>query len=237
MPHGFAGRAAGGARRRWQRLITGLVDQRLQFQSAPTVGVGRDVEGLKHVAFEGENAVGRGTVFQGVVRVGLATTIGPNSVIHGPVEIGRYCQFGASVGLYGRDHPTTLATTYLNQRLLAGAVAALATDDPVRIGHGVWIGHGAVALRGVTVGNGAVIGAGAVVTTDCPAYTVMVGNPARPIRSRIPDEAAALLEASGWWLRSPAELAPYRDAFTTDLVADPERGVELLTAMVADLQG
>ena len=237
MSRGLAGRAAGAARRPWQRLISRLVDQRLQFQLTPNVGVGRDVEGLKHVAFEGDNGVGRGTVFQGAVRMGLATTIGPNCVIHGPVEVGRYCQLGASVGLYGRDHPTTLATTYLNQRLLAGAVGALATDDPVRIGHGVWIGHGAVVLRGVTVGNGAVIGAGAVVTADCPAYAVMVGNPARSIRSRIPDEAATLLEASRWWLRSPAELAPYRDAFTTDLVADPERGVELLTALATDLQG
>jgi len=199
--------------------------------------LGRDVEGIKHVAFEGENAVGRGTIFQGVIRVGLATTIGPNSVFHGPIEIGRYGQFGASVGIYGRDHPTTLASTYLNRRLFDGAVSDLATDDPVRIGHGVWIGHGAVALRGVTVGNGSVIGAGAVVTADCPAYAVMVGNPARPIRSRIPDEAASLLEASGWWLRSPAELAPYREAFTTDLVANPRLGIELLTAMAADLRG
>jgi galactoside O-acetyltransferase len=57
---------------------------------------------------------------------------------------------------------------------------------PVRhvyIGDKVWIGFGASILKGVTVGEGAVIGANSVVTRDVPPYTVVVGNPARAIRS------------------------------------------------------
>ena len=53
---------------------------------------------------------------------------------------------------------------------------------PVVIGSDVWIGRGAIVLPGVTIGDGAVVGAGSVVTKDVPARTVVVGNPARPVR-------------------------------------------------------
>ena len=56
----------------------------------------------------------------------------------------------------------------------------------VTIGHDVWIGHGAIVLPGRNIGDGAVIAAGAVVTKDVPAYTIVAGNPARPIRPRFP---------------------------------------------------
>lgn len=54
---------------------------------------------------------------------------------------------------------------------------------PIRIGKNVWIGGGAIVLAGVTVGDDAVIGAGAVVTKDVPARAVVVGSPARVVRT------------------------------------------------------
>ena len=48
----------------------------------------------------------------------------------------------------------------------------------------VWLGAHTVVTRGVRIGRGSVIGAGSVVTHDIPPYTVAVGAPARPIRSR-----------------------------------------------------
>ena len=48
---------------------------------------------------------------------------------------------------------------------------------------GASIGAGAVILPGVTVGERAMVGAGAVVTKDVPADSVVVGNPARVVRT------------------------------------------------------
>jgi UDP-2-acetamido-3-amino-2,3-dideoxy-glucuronate N-acetyltransferase len=43
------------------------------------------------------------------------------------------------------------------------------------------IGANSTILAGVTVGEYAMVGAGAVVTKSVPDYTIVVGNPARPI--------------------------------------------------------
>jgi UDP-2-acetamido-3-amino-2,3-dideoxy-glucuronate N-acetyltransferase len=51
---------------------------------------------------------------------------------------------------------------------------------------GASIGAGAVILPGITIGERAMVGAGAVVTRDVDADTVVAGNPARPLRSLVP---------------------------------------------------
>jgi acetyltransferase-like isoleucine patch superfamily enzyme len=53
----------------------------------------------------------------------------------------------------------------------------------VTIGAGAFIGAGAVILPGRSIGRNATVGAGAVVTSDVADGDVVVGNPARVIRT------------------------------------------------------
>ena len=59
---------------------------------------------------------------------------------------------------------------------------------PVTVGDNCYIGFGAIVLPGVTIGDNCIIGAGAVVPEDIPPNSIAVGNPARVIKQRDPEE-------------------------------------------------
>ena len=51
---------------------------------------------------------------------------------------------------------------------------------------GASIGSGATILSNVTIGENAIVGAGAVVTRDVPPNSIVVGNPAKLLRTLTP---------------------------------------------------
>lgn len=59
----------------------------------------------------------------------------------------------------------------------------LFSKGAVYIGKNVWIGDKASILAGVTIGEGCIIGANTVVTKDIPPYSVVVGSPARIVKT------------------------------------------------------
>lgn len=122
--------------------------------------------------------------------------------------IGKFCSIAAMTRINPGNHPMHRASqahfTYRASAYFPGE-----PDDAdffdwrrshrVDIGHDVWIGHGAVILPGRNIGTGAVVAAGSIVTKDVPAYTIVGGNPARPIRRRFPEDVASRLIELAWW--------------------------------------
>jgi len=122
--------------------------------------------------------------------------------------IGKFCSIASHVRINPGNHPmhratqahvTYRASLYWPDEEDEAAFFDWRRDSAVKIGHDVWIGHGAIVLPGRHVGTGAVVGAGAVVTRDVDPYTIVVGNPARPVRRRVPQPVAERLQALAWW--------------------------------------
>lgn len=114
-----------------------------------------------------------------------------------------HADFGRNITL-GRNVFINAGCTFQDQggitigdRSLIGHKALLATLNhdlaperrgdmhpaPIVIGADVWLGSNATVLPGVTIGDGAVVGAASVVTKDVPARAVVVGSPARQVRT------------------------------------------------------
>lgn len=89
----------------------------------------------------------------------------------GGVEIGDGCLIG---------HNTVFAT--LNHDIDPARRAGM-YPDTITLGRNVWIGANATILPGVTIGDDAVVAAAAVVTKDVPASAIVVGSPAKVVRS------------------------------------------------------
>ena len=67
------------------------------------------------------------------------------------------------------------------------------------IGNDVWIGYEALIMPGVNIGNGAIVSSRSVVVSDVPPYTIVGGNPAKPIKQRFEPETVARLNEIAWW--------------------------------------
>ena len=127
--------------------------------------------------------------------------------------IGKFCQIAAGVEfvMNGANHQMNAATTYPfyifgTWEQNAPAQSDLPLKGDTVVGNDVWIGQNAAILPGVHIGDGAIIGANAVVASNVEPYTIVAGNPAKPLRKRFDDELTALLLEFKWWDKSIDEI-------------------------------
>ena len=150
--------------------------------------------------------IGARTVFVESTMGDYSYVVNDANVIY--TTIGKFCSIAAMTRINPGNHPMHRASqSHFTYR--AAAYFEDAQDDEaffdwrrshaVTIGHDVWIGHGAIVLAGRNIGTGAVIAGGAVVTKDVAPYTIVAGNPARPVRPRFPEPIAERLQNLAWW--------------------------------------
>ncbi len=120
--------------------------------------------------------------------------------------IGKFCMIAsdATFIMNGGNHLTEATTAYpfaifggAWQNAMNGK--SYPSKGDTVIGNDVWIGHGATIMPGVHIGDGAIIATKAVVTKNVEPYTIVGGNPAKPIKKRFSDDIITKLLALKWW--------------------------------------
>lgn len=115
----------------------------------------------------------------GDVVIGNNTLIGMGNVIIGPVTIGNDVILAQHVVMSGLNHEYRDIAMSIHQQNVTTAL--------ITIGDECWIAANAVITAGVTIGRHCVVAAGSVVTKDVESYTIVAGNPAKPIKQYDPE--------------------------------------------------
>ena len=113
------------------------------------------------------------------LKMGNNSSIGPYSYIgcSGYIEIGDNVMISPRVSIYSENHNfDDIHLPMIDQGV---------TRSFVKIEDDCWIAANSVILAGVVIGKGSVVAAGSIVTKDVPPYSVVAGNPARIVKSRV----------------------------------------------------
>ena len=124
------------------------------------------------------------------------TVVNPQEVtIEDNVFISEYFHISAYSFKIGRDviigpRLTVICNNHIFSRLgqTVYDYASEKTYKPIEIKPDSWLGANVTLLPGVTIGQGCIVGAGSVVNKSLPPFTVCVGVPCKPIKTRFSKE-------------------------------------------------
>ena len=153
----------------------------------PNVKLGKDVKFSKFINLYGceigdETKIGAFVEIQKNAKVGRRCKISSHTFICEGVTIEDNVFIGHNVTFVNDSYPraTTPAGEIQNEKDWK--------VETTLVKEGASIGSGVTVLSNVVIGEHAIVGAGSVVTKDVPPYGVVVGNPARFIRTLEPEE-------------------------------------------------
>lgn len=118
-------------------------------------------------------------------RVGRGTILSKDVYVDHAVTIGNDCKVQNSVSVYNG--------VTIEDEVFVGPNACFTNDKvprafnadwkvtPTVVRRGASIGANATIVCGIELGEYAMVAAGSVVTKDVPPYTLVMGNPARPV--------------------------------------------------------
>ena len=169
-----------------------IVDARIPDEEAFKTGV-KNMQSL----FRLNHALPMSAEFDEAVKDLFGKKIGEGTRLTAPlqgvcferVKIGRNVYIGSNLLMMARGGITIEDGAWIaaNVQLLTNNHdlydRAVLLCKPILIKKDAWIGAGVTILPGVCVGKHAVVGAGSVVTRDVPDYAVVVGSPAKIVRT------------------------------------------------------
>lgn len=129
--------------------------------------------------------------------IGKQVIIRPSARITYPwkVKIGDYSWIGDDVNLYSLGEIKIGSNSVISQKsYLCSAAHNYKKIDfpiysmPIIIGDQVWLATDVFVAPGITIAEGTVVGARSSVLHDLPPMMVCYGNPAKPIKKRIPSQ-------------------------------------------------
>lgn len=121
----------------------------------------------------------------GVMFIGDGTTMQKDVTLRGDIRIGTLSIFAPNVFVSSGTH----IFDYRPNMPIREQEALYRKENgrfsrPVEIGDDCWLGINVAVMPGLVIGSGSIIGANAVVTASIPKYSVAVGIPAKPVRTR-----------------------------------------------------
>ena len=148
--------------------------------------------------------------------------------------IGRFCSIasGARFIMGSANHRISSVSTYpfsvfggVWEENTPPYLSQLPFQGDTVVGNDVWLGRESVIMPGVRIGDGAIVAACSVVAKDVEPYTVVGGNPARPIKKRFGRELISLLLELRWWDMEPEALADFLPVLCDSDLEAAERAI------------
>ena len=112
------------------------------------------------------------------IEIGRNSSIGMNCKVPNNIIIGEDVMMGPNVIIFGSNHVFDRTDIPMRKQGMEKYPAVIIEDD-------VWIGSNSIIMPSLTIQKGSIIGSGSIVTKNFPAYSIIAGNPAKLIKSRL----------------------------------------------------